>query len=59
MITVSEQERCVCVWGNLECADTDIVSEYQNKGYTIVRICNGVEDAKACLRTVIKTSGMI
>ena len=59
MITVSDREKYVCVWGNPEHVDMDMIEKYKAKGYTIVRVSNGTGNIRDCLGKVIKSSGLI
>lgn len=59
MITVSEQEKCVCIWGNPAYLNVEMLQAYKAKGYTIVRLNNGAGNIRDCIRIVAKTSGMI
>lgn len=59
MITVSNHDKCVCVWGNPIHADLNTISNYKAQGYTIVRLSNGTGSIKECIKVVAKSSGII
>lgn len=59
MITVSDQEKCVCIWGLNAHVDLDIISDYKARGYAIVRLSNGTGNIRECLRTVATSAGII
>lgn len=59
MLTVSEKEKCICIWGNFETVDPNIVSKYKDEGYTIVKLSNGSSSIRDCLKTVARSSNFI
>lgn len=59
MITVSEKEKYVCIWGNPAYVDTNMIQTYKAQGYTIVKLSNGAGNIRDCIRTVAKTSNIL
>lgn len=59
VITVSDQDKCVCIWGNPAYVDLNMISEYKARGYTIVRLSNGTGNIRECIKTVATSSGII
>lgn len=55
MITVSDKDKCVCVWGNPEHSNLGLISEYQSRGYIIVRLSNGTSNIRDCIKEVAKS----
>lgn len=59
MVTVSDLDKMVMIWGNPQYVDTESVSSYKRKGYRVVTVSNGTIYVKDCLKTVAKASGLI
>lgn len=56
MIIVSDKDRCVSIWGIPEHSDIASALQYQARGYTVVLLHNGIEDAKGFIRAVAKAN---
>lgn len=52
MIIISDEDRCVSIWGIPKRSDIASVLRYQAQGYTVVLLHNGTEDAKGFIRAV-------
>lgn len=59
MITISDQEKCVCIWGNCAYIDPNLLSEYKARGYAIVRLNNGSGNIRECLKAVVASASVI
>lgn len=55
LVTVSDKNKYVCVWGNPEYLDTEIISDYKNRGYAIVKLNNGTGNIRDCFSTIAKS----
>lgn len=56
MMTVSDKEKYVCIWGTPSHHDCDMIDRYRSSGYTIVRMNNGTGNIKECIQSVLKSS---
>ena len=54
VITVSEQDKCVFVWGGSPCFGDGTVTSYRSKGYSIIRMNNGTGSINECIRAVTR-----
>lgn len=58
-VTVSDEDKYICIWGNPEHPDTNLniemITNYRNQGYAIVRLNNGTGHIKDCFRTIAKS----
>lgn len=59
VVTVSDTDKCVCIWGKPAYVDPNMISEYKARGYTIVRLSNGTGNIRECIKTVATSSGII
>ncbi len=59
MITVFDQDKCVCIWGDSAHVDLNVISAYKARGYTIVKLNNGTGNIRECFKAVAKSSGII
>lgn len=59
MVTVSDQDRLVMIWGNPQYINSESVASYQSKGYRVVRFSNGTGSMRECLKMVIRASGLV
>ena len=53
MITVSDDVKCVCIWGNCDDVNPKLLEKYKNLGYKIVRLKNGTGSIRDCLKAVV------
>lgn len=59
MMTVSDRDKLVMVWGNPQCINSESIASYQSKGYRVVRFSNGTGGMHECLKAVIRASGLV
>lgn len=59
MITISEKEKYICIWGGFGTADPNTISKYKSEGYTIVTLSNGTGDIRNCLKAVAMSSDLL
>lgn len=59
MITISDKDRCIYIWGDGIKPDPEVILKYKSKGYTIVKLSNGAGNIRECVKSVAKSSVII
>lgn len=57
-VTVSDENRYICVWENSENLDAETIANYRSQGYTIIRLNNGTGNIRDCFRSIAKSSSI-
>ena len=55
MVSVSKDAKFIYVVGCPERADNDTINAYLKKGYIVIRLANGNENVRNCMKSVVES----
>lgn len=55
MISVSKNTKLIYIIGCPDHTENDAINAYLKKGYTVVRLNNGNENARNCMKSVVES----
>ena len=56
MITVSDKEKYVYLWFEVQGEEKDRLSKYIEDGYKVIQISNGSGNIRSCMKTIVQSS---
>ena len=55
MVSVSKDAKFVYVIGYPEHTDNDTINAYLKKGYIVIQLSNGNENARDCMKSIVES----